>query len=215
MPDASSSVIVISDEIRTTLEGAAGRVWLAKSRSGCCPSEQNLVQPLRHLLSRRAVAARNWNWLPSSVSTQRCASGSLVRLLVVRKDASTKKGRSPREGSGPQDLRSADQRLSKRVCFWTTVLRETRIGSCDWVTMRTVADCITGTKNDPGVCAGRPPLSATGGLWRRRLKLLPMTIANGRRGCTDRHAPRCCRGHGSTCSWARCRPLVAHGPGDG
>lgn len=129
--------------------------------------------------------------------------------------AAKKRAASPRKGSGPQDLRSADQRLSKRLCCWTTVLRETRIGSCDRLTMSTAAECTTATKNDPAGGAGRPPLPATGGLRRRRLKLLPIAIANGRRGCTHCHAPRCRRGHGGTCSRARRRPLVAHSAGDG
>lgn len=175
------------------------------------------MQPIRWLRSRRAVATWGLEFAPMPrfrciAPPGDCACGLSVAALGGRHK---KRAASPRKGSGPQDLRSADQRLSKRVCGWTTVLRETRIGSCDWVTMRTAADCATGTKNDPGVCAGRPPLPATDELWRCRLKLLPIDTANGRRGCTDRHARRCRRGHGGTCSRARRRPLVAHCAGDG
>lgn len=170
---------------------------------------------MRWLRSRQALAAGVGVRTYPRVDATFCLK--IARAVCVSCPGLQQKKRaaSPRKGSGPQDLRSADQRLSKRVCCWTTVLRETRMGSCDRVTMRKAAGCTTGTKHDPGVCTGRPPLPATGGRGRRRLKLLPMAIANGRRGCTDCHALRCRRGHGGTCNWARCRPLVARGAGDG
>lgn len=179
------------------------------------PSEQHPGQPMRGLRSRQAVMAGAG--IGSHPRLLRTASPEerWCGLSVLLRDGSKKKAASPRKGSGPQDLRSADQRLSKRLCCWTTVLRETRIGSCDRLTMSTAAECTTATKNDPAGGAGRPPLPATGGLRRRRLKLLPIAIANGRRGCTHCHAPRCRRGHGGTCSRARRRPLVAHSAGDG
>lgn len=153
----------------------------------------------------------------ASVPMHRSSWRLRMRFIGCRTGrAAQKKGRFPSQGKRP--TRSAERgskALETCVCGWTTVLRETRIGSCDWVTMRTAADCATGTKNDPGVCAGRPPLPATDELWRCRLKLLPIDTANGRRGCTDRHARRCRRGHGGTCSRARRRPLVAHCAGDG
>lgn len=199
------------------LKDSTGRVSLAKSTSCSCHRSTILGNQSDGCAAVERLRPGAWNSLP-------CLGSDASLLLEIAHavyrlphwEGGTKKGRFPSQGKRP--TRSAERgskALETCVCGWTTVLRETRIGSCDWVTMRTAADCATGTKNDPAGGAGRPPLPATGGLWRRRLKLLPIAIANGRRGCTHCRAPRCRRDHGGTCSRARRRPLVAHGAGDG